>query len=1026
MIGRIIEWSLAQRAFVLSLVAVLVFGGLYAFTQLDIVAYPDPSPPMVDIITQYPGYSAEEVERLITTPLEKAINGVPNLGVLRSLSLFGLSDIKVYFEFGSDLFHDRQEVLNRIDLVSLPESAQPTLSPWSAIGEIYRYELNGPGKRLTELKAIQDWMLVREFRSLQGVIDVVGYGGAIKQYRVNIDPGALIAYDLSLRDVLEALRNSNANVGGSYLALGAQSYNVRGVGLIKDLGDIADVVVAEREGTPVFVRNLGSVEIGHAVRLGRVGVDDRDDTVEGVVLMHRDAKAKPTLERVKQKVGELNRGKLPAGVTITPVYDRSVLIETVVKTVLDVLLGGIVLVFAILLLFLGHLRAALMVASTVPLTLLVTFSLMVALDQSANLISLGAIDFGIIVDAPLIMVESIFFYLAHQRVQGVSTKALIIRAGSQVGRSIFFSTTIIVVAFIPLFTMTGVPGKIFAPMSRTYGFSLAGALLIALTVMPVFASYWFTGTIRETDTFVVRGLRRLYLPTLAWAIAHRKTVLGISVGLLMCALLGFHVMGKEFMPTLEEGNLWVRAKMPVEITFDEASRLSNGIRDVFRQRPEVKTVVSQLGRPDDGTDPTLFFTTDFFVNLKPPAEWPRGMNKARLIEDLDRRLSTLFPGIVFKFSQAIQDNVEEAMSGVKAQNSIKLFGPDFGRLEAKAEEIKRILETIPGIEDLGVWRILGQPNLVIQVDRAACARYGVLVSDVNAMVEAAIGGKAVTQVLEGDRRFDLVVRFLPKYRKDIEAVESIRVATASGIQIPLKQLATITKESGAVMIYREQNERYIPITFSVRGRDLASTVEEARSRLFKELRLPKQYRIEWAGQYDQLLQEQQRLAIIIPITLLVIYFLLYTTFNSFRDAMLVLVCIPFALIGGGFALFLTGTPFSISAAVGVVSTLGVVVLSGVLLISRITDFRQQGVTLYKAIFRGAEIQMRPILMATLGAAAGLLPAATATAIGAQTQQPLARVVVGGMVTAAVFVLVVLPVLYYLAHRKEDEEGEAEQ
>jgi cobalt-zinc-cadmium resistance protein CzcA len=1025
MIARLVEVSLVQRFLICALGITLLFGGLYAFHLLDIVAYPDPSPPMVEVITQYPGWSAEEIERQITIPIEVALNGMPGLVDIRSLSIFGLSDIKIYFDFDTQYFFDRQEVINRLSTVTLPQNVQPTLSPWWAIAEIYRYQLEGsPQTSLTDLKTIQDWQLRREFRRVPGVIDVTAFGGTTREYHVDIDPGKLISYGVSLAQVMEALGNSNANVGGNYLTVGGQNYNIRGLGLINSLQDIENVMVAEKEGTPIFVKTLGVVSTGHRVRLGKVGIDDKDDVVEGVILLQRGYKALNVLESVREKVADLNKWKLPEGVKIKTFYDRTALIHTTVETVTDILISGMVLVFLILLLFLGHLRASIIVALTIPLSLLFTFTMMVLIGQSANLISLGAIDFGIIVDATLVMVESIFFHLGHDRRPGLTAPQIVVRAARQVGQPIFFSTAIIVVAFIPLFTMTGVPGKIFAPMSITYGFALVGALLMAFTLAPVLCSVLLRGPVKEQDTALVAVIRGRYLRALEWALEHKVKVIGTALALWIAALGALQFVGGEFMPALEEGNLWVRATMPVDISFDEAARLTGEIRQMFRRSPEVTTIVSQLGRPDDGTDPTSFFNGEFLANLKPQKEWRPGLTKDDLIKEIEGRLKSI-PGVIFNFSQVIQDNVEEAMSGVKGENSIKLFGTDLKLLESKAVDIERIMSGVPGVKDLGIFRLVGQPNLLIQVDREASARYGLRVSDVNAVVQAAVGGQAVTQVFEGERLFDLVVRFLPEFRRDAEAIGNILVSTPEGARIPLKQLATIKTQTGAFIIYRENNERYIPIKFSVRDRDLESTVKEAQQRIAASVQLPERYRIEWAGQYDQLKDEQKRLMKIVPVSLLLILFLLYTTFNSLKNAFLVLVTVPFALIGGVFALVLTGTHFSISAAVGVISTLGVAILGGLLLISRIEDLRFSGLSLREAVVKGADMQMRPILMATLGAAIGLLPAALATGIGSQAQKPLARVVVGGMLTAAVLILVVLPVLYELVHRTSSSAPDVE-
>lgn len=1020
MITRIVEISLVQRFLVCVLGFLLLFGGLYAFHLLDIVAYPDPSPPMVELITQLPGYSAEEIERQITIPIEVALNGTPGLTDVRSLSIFGLSDVKVYFDFDTDLFRNRQEILNRLNSVQLPQGVQPMLSPWWAIAEIYRYELTGPDTNLTDLKTIQDWQVRRSFKRVPGVIDVTTFGGTTKEYHVDIDPEKLISYRVNLSQVMTALSNSNANVGGSYLSIGAQSYNIRGLGLINDLDDIENVMVTEKEGTPIFVKTLGKVTIGHRVRLGKVGIDDRDDVVEGVVLLQRGAQALPVLDHVRAKVEDLNGGKLPSEIKISTFYDRTKLIHTTVETVTDILISGMVLVFITLFVFLGHFRASCIVALTIPLSLLFTFTMMVCIGQSANLISLGAIDFGIIVDATVVMVESIFFQLAHSKTHGLTVHQHIIRAVRQVGRPIFFSTVIIVVAFVPLFTMTGVPGRIFAPMSVTYGFALLGALLMAFTLAPVLCSFLLRAPITNTDTVIIRTVRKAYGRLVGWGLEHRLPVVGFTAGLAVLGLVGLQWVGGEFMPALEEGNLWVRATMPIDISFDQADRLTNDIRRMFKASPEVETVVSQLGRPDDGTDPTSFFNGEFLANLKPASEWRRGLSKDDLIEEIEHRLKTI-PGVIFNFSQVIEDNVEEAMSGVKGENSIKLFGTDLRVMEAKAVEIESMMRHVPGVKDLGIFRLIGQPNLLIQVDREASARYGLRVSDVNAVVQAAIGGQAVTQVYEGEKLFDLVVRFLPQYRQDVDSIGNILVNTPDGAHIPLKQVATVTTQTGAFIIYRENNERYIPIKFSVRGRDLQGAVEEAQAKLMQQVTLPKDYRMEWAGQYDQLKEEQKRLVKIVPVSLGLILLLLYSVFDSFKNAVLVLAAVPFALVGGVLSLVITHTHFSISAAVGMISTSGVVILGGVLLISRIEEFRRMGLDLRQAVMRGTDVQMRPILIATMGAAIGLLPAALATGIGAQAQKPLACVVVGGMLTAACMILVVLPVVYEMVHWHDDPE-----
>ena len=1019
MVEKVVGFALTQRIFVCAAGLVLLFGGLYAFHILDVVAYPDPSPPMIEVITQYPGWSAEQMERAITLPIEIALQGMPGLTDIRSLSIFGLSDIKVYFDFGTDYFRDRQEVLNRLQTITLPHNTQPSISPWSAIAEIYRYEVEGPQKTLTDLKTIQDWQIRREFKRVPGVIDVTTFGGTTKEFHVDLDPGRLLGYNVTLDQVIQSLVQNNTDVGGNYLTMGAQSFNIRGLGLMRDLDDIADTVVAEKEGTPIFVRNLGNISVGHRVRLGKVGINERDDVVEGVVLLQRGEKALPVLDRVHKKVEELNHKRLPAGVRIKTFYDRTVLIHTTIETVVDILIAGVVLVSVILYVFLGHARTALIVALTVPVALLFTFCVMTLRGESANLISLGAIDFGIIVDSTLIMVESIFYHISHKRTHGLTVPMHIMRAAREVGRPIFFATTIIVVAFLPLFTMTGVPGKIFAPMSLTYGLALTGALLMAFTLAPALCSLLVTGPIEERDTAIVAWIKRRYLRLLEWALDHELIVVGIAAGALVLAVAVVPLVGGEFMPALEEGNIWLRATYPVDISFEQAAQLATQIRGVFQQFPEIIDVASQLGRPDDGTDPTSFFNSEYLVTLKPKSAWRASIrSKQRLIEEIEAQLQS-FPGVNFNFSQAIQDNVQEAMSGVKGENAIKLYGPDLRVLEAEATRILGVMKGIKGVKDLGVFHLLGQPNLIIEVNRQECARYGLQVGDVNDVIQAAIGGQAVTQVYEGERWFDLVVRFLPEYRRDIETIGQILVNTPDGAKIPIKQLASISEQTGAFIIYRENNERYIPIKFSVRGRDLESTVTDAEESLANTVTLPDGYRMDWHGEYDQLQDEKLRLAKIVPMTLLLILFLVYFVLKSIRDALLVLIAVPFSLVGGVLALALTGTHFSISAAVGFISLFGVAVQGGLILITRIQDLVHEGMDMRAAILKSAEVRLRPVLMTSLAAAIGLLPAAVATGIGAQSQQPLARVVVGGMLTSAALILLVLPILYRLFHRRGD-------
>jgi cobalt-zinc-cadmium resistance protein CzcA len=1021
MVGKIIDFVLRERFLVVALSVLLVIGGLYAFRYLNIEAYPDPSPPTIEVISQNPGWSAEEMERQITLPIETQLNGMPGIDHLRSISLFGLSDIKCYFNFDSDYLLDRQEVLNRLQMVTLPPGVQPQLSPQSAVGEIYRYQLVGSGQSLMDLRILEDWLLERQFKQIPGVIDVVSFGGPTKEFHVDLDPNKLVTYGVSVPQVMAAIANSNSNVGANYLELGEQSYNVRGIGLFKDASDIGNVAVTARGGTPLYLKQLGEVNVGAKVPLGQVGKDQDADIVQGVILMRRGEKSLPTLTRVRQKVAQLNDGILPAGVKVVPYYDRTDLIKVTTDTVTHTLIEGIILVALILIAFLGDLRASLVVALSIPLSLLFTFVCMVLRGDSANLISMGAIDFGIIVDASVIMVENIFRHTSDPELGSLGVRGTTVKAAQEVGAPIFFASAIIVAAFLPLFTMTGVEGKVFGPMAVTYGFALTGALLLALTFSPVMSSLLLRRRKGSHETILVRWINRGYAPLLRTALRRPVGFIAMAALAMIGTLTLLPFLGGEFMPKLEEGNLWVRASMPNTISFSYANQLADQMRTTFRKYPEVTTVVSQLGRPDDGTDPTSYFNCEFFVNLKPRAEWPGGITKPELVQLMDADLRRI-PGVDYNFSQNIQDNVEEAMSGVKGENSIKLFGDDLQKLESSATQIEQVMKTVPGVADLGVFGELGQPNLLIQVDRERAARYGILPNDVNGVVQAAIGGQAVTQVLDGERRFDVVVRFLPQFRSDLDSISKIPVNTPGGVPVPLRDVAEITKQTGASYIYREDNARYIPIKFSVRDRDLQSTIEDAEVRIKQRVKLPAGYHFEWAGEFQELQEAIKRLEIVVPISILLILCLLYANFRSLRDSLLVLGAAPPALIGGILALLITRTNFSVSAAVGFISLFGVSMLNGVVLVSYINELRSTGAALHEAVRRGSELRLRPVLMASLAAAIGLLPASIATGIGSETQKPLARVVVGGMITAPVLLLLVLPALYLLVHRRAERSS----
>jgi cobalt-zinc-cadmium resistance protein CzcA len=1019
-----IRTLLRYRNIILIIFLASLAGGVLAFLQLDIEAYPDPSPPMVEFITQNPSWSAEEMEQQVTVPLEAGLNGTPHLEQIRSISIFGLSDVKLYFTFDSDYFTDRQEALNRLQSVNLPNNLQPQLSPESPIGEIYRYQLTGPGYSLNDLKATQDWLLVREMKQVPGIIDVATFGGTTRQYQAEVDPNKLLAYGVTMTQVVNAIQNSNANAGGNYLTLGSQSVNVRGIGLLHSIADMDNIVVAERNGVPVLLKDVADVKEGHQPRLGKVGRNEQPDIVEGIVLLQKNEKSLPALAGLRAKIQELNEGNLlPPGMKIDTIYDRTTLINTTTRTVRHVIITGLILVTLVLLSMLGDLRITAIAAITIPFAVLFSFAMMVLTNHSANLISIGAIDFGILVDASIVVLESVYRKISR-RVQGEEVSELIMEGVGDAAKPVLFATLIILVAFIPLFTMQGVPGKIFAPMSVTYGFALTGALIFALVFAPVLGSFAVPKQIKHEaeDTWLSAFFRRHYDKGLRRALKFRKIAWLIALGGLATAMVLFVFVGGEFMPALEEGNLWIRATMQQDISFPQSEKMADKIRATLRSYPEITQVVSQMGRPDDGTDVSTFNNIEFLANLKPAGEWRSQFhgNKDALIAAIGKDFEQ-YPGIDFNFSQNIQDNVEEAMSGVKGENSLKLFGNDFDELTRIAGQIQDVMSKVSGIADIGVFNVTGQPSLMVSIDRGKAARYGLQPQDVNNVVQAAVGGAPVTQVIDGDRRFDFALRYSPDYRDTPEAISKILLPTPDGAQIPLGMIADVGLKNGAFMIYHEGGRRYIPIKFSVRGRDLASAIQDLKAQLSNKVKLPSGYNYTWAGEFDSLQKEQRRLAYIIPVSLAIILVLLYIQFRTWKDAFIVVGTLPFAAIGGILSLFLTRTSFSISAAVGFTSLTGVATLGAVVFLSGIRRAqREEGFD--RGLEKGCLDEMRPVVMACMAAGLGLLPAAVSNGIGAQAQQPLARVVVGGMLTTVFSILFVMPLLVRAFTPREEFEN----
>ncbi|WP_315737321.1 MULTISPECIES: CusA/CzcA family heavy metal efflux RND transporter [unclassified Bradyrhizobium] len=1035
---RLVAIAVQRRFLMVGMFVAVLIGGLIAFRQLNIEAYPDPTPPMVDIVTQSPGLSAEEIERYITIPIETQVAGIKNLRNIRTISLYGLSDVKLQFSFDYTYDEALQQVLNRLSQLSpLPGNVTPQISPLSAVGEIYRYRLRGPpGYSVLDLKTLQDWVLQRRFRAVPGVIDVTGWGGKTKTYEIQVDFNKLVANGLTLPQLLQAVGNSNINVGGNTVEIGTQSAVVRGVGLIRSMDDLANTMVSQSGGNPVLVKDVANVTVAEKPRLGIAGLNNNDDIVQGIVLMRRGEQSSPTIARVEQLVDQINNSTiLPPGVRIERIYDRKDLIDTTTHTVLHNMVVGIGLIVLLQWIFLGNLRSALIVGATIPFALFFAVIILVLRGESANLLSVGAIDFGLIVDATVIMVEAIFrrltqttplsaaeeSHISPETMMGMKSHA-ILSAAADVSRSIFFAAAIIIAAFLPLFTLSGVEGNIFGPMARTYAYALAGGLLATFTVTPALSAIILPAHVEETETRLMRLLHAIYSPVLRWAVGNRNLVMTGAIGLVLLTVVVGRLLGLEFLPKLEEGNLWIRATLPPTISLQEGNAYVNEMRKIIRARPEVDAVVSQHGRPDDGTDAAGFFNAEFFAPLKPVKDWPGTKDKDQLTAELLKQLDDRFPGVEFNFSQYLQDNVSEAVSGVKGENSIKLYGNDLQALTDTANKIKQVLSTVQGVTDLAVFTSLGQPTVQIDIDRAKAARYGLAPGDINATIKVAIGGDTAGDLYEpgSDRHFPIIVRLAPEYRKSAEAIENLRIGAQgpNGItQIPLSEVATIKLVSGAAYIYREQQERYLPIKFSVRERDLGSAIQEAQQKVAEQVQLPPGSRVEWVGEFGNLQDAIKRLSIVVPISLALIGVLLWFNFGSMVDTLLAMSVIPMAIFGGVVGLVLSGIPFSVSAAIGFIALFGIAVMDGIIILSQFNQLIDEGVDRIEAVIRTGELQLRPVLMTCVVAGIGLMPAAVSTGIGSQVQKPLAIVVVTGMMLAPVVILITLPVLISLFSRR---------
>jgi cobalt-zinc-cadmium resistance protein CzcA len=1013
-IHRLIAFCLQQRILVIGASLLLAVAGALSFEKLPVQAFPDVQNVFVQVVTQFPGQAPEEVEKLLTLPIEREMNGLPHLINLRSVSIYGLSVVTLTFDDSAEDYFSRQQVLERLQNADLPAASHTSLAPLSTgVGEIYRYRIIAPNLPLVEQRAIQDWVIERRLRTVPGVADVVAFGGGVKQYQVEVDPDKLKDYKLSIGDVYQAVEANNANSGGGYIEHGYEALVVRGTGLLKSATEIGDIVVTSRDGVPVFVKNLATVTVGPQPRSGIVAVDRDDDVVEGVVLLIKGQDAVAVLSGVKEKVAELNDHGLPDGVNIEPVYDRTDLVRHTVHTVEHNMVEGALLILAILVLFLRRALASLTVILVIPLSLLFAFILIDLNHISANLISLGAIDFGIIVDSAVVLVEAIMVKVTWEMGRQASVAHMrqsMLMTASDMGRPILFAKAIIITAFLPIFTFQRVEAKIFSPMAFTLSFALLGSLIISLTLIPVLLSYLLGPQLAEAHhNPLVQKMEAGYRTVLQAALNHpRKLYAGAGLALAL-ALASTHLIGTEFMPKLDEGNIWLTITLPTPVSLSKAKTLERDIRARLEDFREANFVLTQLGRPEDGTDPKGFNNLEILIDLKPKDSW-RYAGKDRLIGAMQQKLS-VFPGLQFNFSQVIQDNVEEAISGVKGEIAVKIFGDDLNILQDKADQVTRILRATAGATDVAAEQQSGLAQLVVAIDRARIARYGVNVTDVEQVIEMAVGGKAATQMLEGERRFDVSVRLAENARDSVGAIQDLTVPTPSGSRIPLAELADIKVDQGASRIGREDNMRRIAIKCNLIGRDQGSFVAEAQQAVAEQVKLPPGYRIVWSGQFENQQRAMKRLYVIVPVSLALIFVLLFWAFHSLKDATLIVLNVPFALIGGLVALLVTGIHLSVSAAVGFIALFGIAVQNGVILLSQINQLRREGASLGDAIFQGSVSRLRPVVMTALMAMLGLMPAAVSTGVGSETAKPFAVVIIGGLITATLLTLTMLPALY---------------
>lgn len=1023
LIKGIVGFSLKNQFFVFFSTAVLVIAGVYSYIKTPLEAFPDVTNTQIIIVTQWNGRSAEEVERFISIPIEVAMNSVQKKTSVRSISMFGLSVIKIIFEDDVEDFFARQQVNNLLRNVNLPESVEPDVQPpYGPTGEIFRYTLNSK-RNTSELLAWQDWVIDRQLRAVPGVADIVSFGGSRKVYEVNINPLQLANYDITPLEVFQAINRSNVNVGGDVIEKNGQAFVVRGIGLLTSIEDIENILIETIDGVPILVKNVAHVRQGSIPRVGMVGLDENDDVVEGIIVMRKGENPAAVLKLVKEKITEINTKVLPADIQMKTFYDRDKLMDYCRETVLSNLTEGILFVTIVVFLFMLDWRSTFIVSIIIPLSLLFAFMCLRLMGMSANLLSMGAIDFGIIIDGAVVMVEGLFVLLAHRaheigmdEYNKLSKSSIVKKSASELGKAIFFSKLIIITSLVPIFSFEKVEGKLFSPLAYTLGFALLGALLYTLTLVPLLANLFFNKDVKERKNPIVSFFNKIVSNGFLFTLNNRYTSFWATVVGILAVFYSFIYLGSEFLPTLNEGALWVEAKLPMSSSINETKKFVHIFREKLNEFDEVESVLSQIGRSNDGTDPSGFFYVQCQVNLKPKKEWSRKISTDELVEEMDAKLRQ-YPGIVYNYSQPIIDNVAEAVAGINASLAVKIYGDDLELLNKKADSVATILRTVRGVKDLGILRNIGQPELSIILNQKKMAAYGVTIADAETVIEMAIGGKTATQFYEAEKKFDVRIRYEGEFRKSEFEIKELKVPSLKGNKVPLKEIADIKTQTGPAFIYRDNNKRFIAIKFSIRERDLGSTIAEAQEKVDAQISIPKGYRIAWSGEFENQVRAQKRLTEVVPICLILIFFLLFIAFGNVRDAGLVLANVPFAMIGGILALHITGTIFSISAGIGFIALFGLCIQNGVILISVFKNNLEQGMSMRAALIRGVEERTRPVVMTALMAAIGLVPAALSTGIGSETQKPLAIVVIGGLITATILTLLIFPLVFEWGYRK---------